>query len=470
MDNLNRIMGQYRFTNDFLLDVDNTLGKNVHISIHENIHKFLLGCSTVGILLIMMEKISVVDNSKKWLMDTLIKSLNNSQEQIATYIEIISILENSPEEYQSAMEELKSNKIYYNYFRKIDRYIKESKCAGKEAYEKIMLAALYSLNINLNKIPFKRMSSEQDFQKFMSLKNNNFRFNPNTRFKLFLKNELGILHDIDENNIVASEMTYNDSSENIAQMCKSVIEDIYFDSVNLDTIKKRIETIGTHITEFDGESDKVELFSAFPIQLNRNIDYCIRVTTLNNILCYSTEYTEAAIKFNHLLTGIEQVSLISFLPFCKNEEVVAQYNPNDIIDIINNTNNPIVFAQSKLYKKVKHKLSIYKKKRIIYIVMEGAVHNNFQFIKEEFESGEYTVINSDLYRILAMHKENMILVQLISKELNYNDFSDIFLSALINNKRNDEVDCDISMIRKIAQKVFISCSYAQQKKNFGFRG
>jgi hypothetical protein len=379
-------------------------------------------------------------------------------------------MKNGQEEYKEAFEELKGNKSYYKYFKKIENYINESNCSLQDVDEKLILAALNSLNIDLYKVPFIEMSNIKDFQNLISLEKNNLRFNPNTRFKIFLKKELGIIDDSDPNINIAYETTYSDSNENIAQMCRCAINSIYSDSCNLDIIKERVKSISTSIIHIGSNIEQSELFSAFPISLNTKVDYKIDISTLDSVLGNRLTNKEAAIKFNHLLGAVEQMSLVSLWPFYEDEEKVAYYDLNDIIDIINNTNKPIIFSQFKLYKKVKDQLSIYKEKRIIYIVRENAVAYSIQFIREEFDSGKWTVINGPLYKILVVHKENIVLVQLIAKELNYKDFEDIFSSAKIENKSKDEFECDIKVIRKIAQKVFISCSYAQQNKAFGFSG
>ncbi|ENJ9652954.1 hypothetical protein AB2T14_000540 [Clostridium botulinum] len=99
MNNLNflqnGLQGQYRFNNDFFINIDNTVDENKHIVIHENVHKQLSNMSTIGLLLIMMEKTRIIDGSKKWLFDKLLDSSNKLQEQVATNIEYLWILQNN---------------------------------------------------------------------------------------------------------------------------------------------------------------------------------------------------------------------------------------------------------------------------------------------------------------------------------------------------------------------------------------
>lgn len=121
-------LGQYRFTNDTLISVHNKNEEMDNVMKHEFIHRLLSGASTYGVLLIMMEKASIMDDQKKWLFDELLNISNKMQEQVATFIEYFEIIrKDGIEIFKEKIKQLQLyNKKYFNYFNFIYQYIKKN--------------------------------------------------------------------------------------------------------------------------------------------------------------------------------------------------------------------------------------------------------------------------------------------------------------------------------------------------------
>ena len=58
---------------------------------HENVHNLVSSLSSVGLMLIMMRKASLLDRSKQWLYDAILEKVQRVQEVTATTVEYYTI-------------------------------------------------------------------------------------------------------------------------------------------------------------------------------------------------------------------------------------------------------------------------------------------------------------------------------------------------------------------------------------------
>lgn len=118
-------------------------------------------------LLVMMEKASIVDNRKIWLFNELLDIFNKMQERTATFIEYFDIIrEEGIEEFNRRVEELKNtNKTYYKYFSFIYEYLKEEHFLNKESVKEIIntikAISILSSNVEIAKLPFDEWSGKK---------------------------------------------------------------------------------------------------------------------------------------------------------------------------------------------------------------------------------------------------------------------------------------------------------------------
>ncbi|KGK85439.1 hypothetical protein [Clostridium sp. HMP27] len=455
----NGLQGQYCFSNDLFINIDNTIDENKHIVIHENVHKQLSSMSTIGLLLIMMEKTRIIDGSKKWLFDNLLDSSNKLQEQVATNIEYLWILQNYGfEQYMKKIEELSKNKTYAKHFNSLDIINKNVKTAddAKQAIETILLIGILSLNINLDIFPLWEFKNEKDFQRYLSMENNNIKYNPNTRFKVLLKYFFKPNYIQADYNKVEFVNSTTYGSDEINDLCRQTIQKIYKNSQVLDRILQRILCIDSknHI-KIDIEDTSV--LSAYPTDLNaKQMKIKYEFTDLDKIIALLKAENNSVLRFEHLLAGLEDISLLSYWPLNRNEIYAGMYNIEDIINIVKNVENPIVFVQSKLFEKIGKKILKYFKFRTTYILMENAIGSSLSFIYREFIGGKYTVLKDLKYDILVLIKSNVILIQLVVKDL-IKDYSTIFTEdkdiKFINSMNINAID--EYLIRSISSQSFI---------------
>lgn len=465
----NGLQGQYRFNNDFFINIDNTVDENKHIVIHENVHKQLSSMSTIGLLLIMMEKTRIIDGSKKWLFDKLLDSSNKLQEQVATNIEYLWILQNNGfEKYMEQIEELSKNKTYSKHFNSLGIINKNVKTAedAEQAIKIILVIGMLSLNINLDIFPLWEFKNEKDFQRFLSMENNNIKYNPNTRFKIFLKyffDPKYIQSNYKEIELVDST-TY--ALDEISDLCRQTIEKIYKDSKVLDRIMVRMERINNK-NHIKVDIDDPSVLSSYPADLNvQQINIKQEFVDLDKIIELLKAENTSVLRFEHLLGGLEDISLLSYWPLNKNEIYISMYNIEEIINIVKEVENPIVFVQSKLFEQTGKKILKYFNFRPAYILMENAIGSSLPFIYREFKGGKYTVLKDLKYDILVFIKSDVILIQLVVKDL-IKDYSAIFTEdkdiKFINSMNINAID--EYLIRSISSTSLIFHQYVLKNDN-----
>lgn len=460
------LQGQFRFSDEFILNIKNEPKEQRHIIIHEYVHKKVSSLSTVGMLLIMMEKASIIDDDKVWLLDELIKMSNRMQEEVATTIEYLWILKKfGYDEFINEVNKLRDNKTYYKHFQNVYKYIPEDmlKKDTDLLIQKILLAAIISSNIDLNYMNFSEFSHEKDLQRFLSAGDNSTKFNINTRFKILLKY---ILQNSEKKryNLVSSVSC---NLENNFEMCFFAIKKIYYNSPNLQRILIRVRKLNIN-NSIKVTTNNLEALGAFPYEEPASSKKN-NITTLTDVLDKLKNDKSRLLNFNHLLGGLEDIVLLYCNSGIENDRWMSSYNIEDIYNIISAVDNPIVFHQSKLYKTIKSNIKKLLPNRLIFIFMENAIGSSLSFIFEDFSNATYFVFDENKYDILAIFKENTILIQLCVKELK-TEYEALFMDY---NIKLQEVDNHMlvheSLIRRIAKIGFEECCDAIKNKSYGFR-
>lgn len=164
---------------------------------HEYTHYFIFNSSSLGLLLIMCEKINKSDSSKYIMFEEISKYYKRMQEEIATYSEMLSYFKfNGKDEFFKYKKKLQENNpTYYRYYKKmINRnvllsealFLKYSLEEIDQLLEVIVKIGCASFNIDVDKLNFGSIQNEKELQTKMS--DFRFEFNPNYRFGQFIKN------------------------------------------------------------------------------------------------------------------------------------------------------------------------------------------------------------------------------------------------------------------------------------------
>lgn len=462
--------GQYKFTNDILINSELNDNEIDHVIQHENIHKLLSGGTAYGFLLIMMEKASLVDNRKNWISEELILLSNKMQEQTATFIEYLWILKKKgSDEFEKKISDLKENKPYYNYFNHIYRKI-NPKEINKENSEglinTVMSIAIHSLNVNIDEIPFDKWSSNKDIKRFFSKKENLLKYHPNKRFKELIK--LIFEKNGNTNADILTVLENNCPSDMKLELCKSAIKKIFSKSEWLEIINNRMLSFHQNPL-IDVNDEDLAGLSAFPSFVEASIVPELEEKSLSYVIAKLRSNQDSALHFSHALGGLENMTILAYMPFDYSNYYITLYNKSDIINIIKAVENPIVFSQGKLYKWYKNKLFQKFPERNIYVFMENSFYSSFKLIIDEFKFASHMFYAEEKYDILIIKNNNHILIQIvvkglrnvIKKQLKKGEIRSAVFNEIIKNNEQE--------IRKVAETLFMRCNWAINNKNHGFK-
>lgn len=462
--------GQFRFSNDTYLNVHIKGDEIKHIAHHEEVHRALVSSSTFGVLLLMIEKASIVDDSKLWLFNEFIDISGRMNEQVATFVEYLWIYkEYGKDQFDSKVKELKyENKRYFNHFNSIYKYIKDEDLNSDKIDQYILLVkniGILSLNINLLEMEIQNWVDKKDLQRFYSNENNVNIYNPNKRFEILVKFLFQRNEEHNERAMKVFESTNRE--ENIFETCKSVIGKLYKNSNSKDVILERISKF-THSVVLDISPELFTMFNAYPSFEESNIEWRHEYSSYDEILKLLRNDSSALLHFNHALAGLENLTVLSYMPTKNTIDFTCRYKGSDLISVINSVNNPVVFSQGKLYKRNKTNLIDKLVDRKIYIYMENALASSYKFIVNEFSESKFIIVPEKNYDIVAICNLNHILIQVVIKGLISDIRTDFDKYNIVPANFVETTNYDLGEIRKISNALFIRHNWALNNKSFGF--
>lgn len=163
---------------------------------HEYTHFVIFHTSSLGLLIVMSEKIAQLDSSKNWLFHKISRYYKRMQEEIATYSEMLSYYKiNGKEEFIRFREDIRiNNPDYYRYYRKMcnrnsllseNSFLRYNSEEIDELIETLYQIGRDSFNVNVEKLNIGNIHDEKELQTTMSV--SRLEFNPNYRFGQFVK-------------------------------------------------------------------------------------------------------------------------------------------------------------------------------------------------------------------------------------------------------------------------------------------
>lgn len=266
-------------------------------------------------------------------------------------------------------------------------------------------------------------------------------------------------------NIIAENTFFNE--EERLEACISAMELIYYKSAQIEIIMNRISNFSDLELELDNEAS-IRL-TAFPSFNRTEETFESNYKKLPDIINELRLDNESILNFNHLLRGLEGIALLMYVPLNRNEDFVCQYHPSDIISIIKEVTNSIVFSQGKLYRSIKNDLLKELDGRKIYIFMENSFTSSFSLISNEFSSSRYILIPEQEYDIVAINNNNHILLQLVLKGLKNDIYEQLKTVGIQKANFIEGLQFNYQEIIKVTRALFNRCNWAINSKSFGFK-
>ncbi|MDU4855071.1 MAG: hypothetical protein E6X72_11865 [Clostridioides difficile] len=412
--------GLFAYENESFVDSSQTSEK--HIEAHEYIHMMLSKSTSYGMFIVMLKKALVMDKSKEWIKDIFSSNMKKMQECAATSIQYLYILrESGYDEYLREYKQLKlNNREYFNYLKNVSWLMETATEENVESYISIIQSiGRMSLQIDVNSIPKEVFISEKEMKRFNNDINNSLLYNPSIRFKNLIKFYQYVLQGNKENSIkytdsvsIISKATLSYSDNNLDNVRKA-IEKVFANSAMLKKIMKRTSTYKNIKVSCDFKNGEYNL-CIYPTSLNERskVDYDMESVYISEFIEIINKQSDGYLHIVNRVTGIEKFHVFSYTnPITKKIILTECYTIDDIANLLNVSNIPIIFDEKKRFIDYKDILDINKK---MYVFMESAIFYNSTFIRDYFNNSTYTIISYGGYNCICIKKGQYTMLQLIS--------------------------------------------------------
>lgn len=396
------VLGMYEFGNDTLVDPFQE-GAGGDVFMHEYTHKMISAFSSMGLLLMMLKKASLLDRSRQWLYEELVKLVREVQEITATNVEHYHIYETrGGGAFEDALRLLGKNKEYLRYFNRLydlRRGVRsEEDAAG--LIPVLVLLAVWSMHLDFAEFPLWKFRSSGELADFWKKPGMRERYHPARRFHIltdyFLRN------DRREETLKSLRQVLDGTCEgNPTESCFQTVCKIYRGSGSLEGIRRRIRTISLDLANVEiAEGVESTRLSAYPMNLNDS-RYRRRYVLSNVAACRRKLLgdPDLLLIFQHVMGGLEKHTMLA----CAGggpEISLCHYTEADLPELLS-LPNQIVFTRGKLIQKLRPMLRQCRRKP--YILMDSGMAGNLRFIYQEFAEGACTFMPCGRYAALLIY-------------------------------------------------------------------
>ena len=408
--------GYFGFTNGTFIEHNLSEARKESVIDHETVHHILYTETTVGQFVLMMEKNELLFPQAKALKEAIFSHMNRLQERTAVSVETLKIYEKKGyEEYKKAKEDLfAKNRTYYNYLKKMCCINERANTQDEaEEYSQIIIAiAKAALNINLFRIPFEDFETRKDYEKFISIGNNNTCYVPNRRFEimvncLFRENDNdNDLESVTRGSIRSELMNDYDYIHNMAiEKAKMV----YKKSFMCDSLIKRIETV---CAEKYGIND-MKYLGALPRDINIKKEYMVFVVAsaekfMNIIKC--KEISDVTIMN---MRGFEDFYIACIDYSEKNERIktcICFEHENEFLKFINQLECNIIFDKLRIISKLGNSVKKHVHVLPVYVYIDVPVMGLLNKIEKLYYGAKYSFIEKNGYIVWVICKKSQIFM------------------------------------------------------------
>lgn len=416
--------GLYDFrNNEALLDTvrKDTGGDTIA---HEYVHSLISSLSSLGLLLIMMRKASLLDRSKQWLYDGILELVKKVQEVTATNVEYYTIrLEKGKPAFDQRIRTLYQNREYRRYFNEFQDVHKtiHTEDEVRDFIDNVLSLAIESMNIDVSIFQTAAFRSKAELDDFFKKSENGLKYLPSARFKILANYHLRNMRD-EETARKLAEVEAATMEENCTLLCRQVVRSIYADSQFIENIQTRIEQISLDPGKIIFyENADLKKLAVYPIDLNSTTwNRAYDTTDLETVVGQLQSGPDKYLIFTHPYSGLENAPMLQCADSSK-LSLSCFYSYDVIPWLLDHTANRIVFIRTKLYRHWKD--ALLERKRRHYILMDSSMAGNLGYIQEEFQNGKYTYFYQDNYLVVLIFHTLRTLIQPIipegKKELPY---------------------------------------------------
>lgn len=465
--------GEFQFSNGCLIDSSLKSDRITSVALHETLHAELYTTTSYGQLTIMLEKNFLFYDKCKWMYNALFSYMNRMQERIAVNIETLDIFNKEGfDNYNSAILNLKNrNNSYYNYFRKlccINGKV-NTKEKSNNAMTIIKVLGHIALNLKINEIPFEKFQNNKDLQNFFNISENAVKYSPNKRFDIlvdWLFRTTKYEHVINE---VFTSTIEDNSLEYIHNLAFNTAKKILYTSPMADRLIQRISTVSTRNISINCENP--QYLTALPIDfsISKKCEYSF--LTLNEFLkqILDIKNKDYTISLPHQIGGFEDLFFINLFDNDKKINYCTVLNDQTIfLTTLKKIEQPLVFIQTKLFRKLKHCIRGVAHTLPIYIFIDSPIYNSLDFLAKNFKNGQYSYYNNNGNLILIIWRGSYVflcmIIELAIKEL-LNFFNELNISYLEFSASPLNQSALKKIVDSCIENMILSKNYTDSQRN-----
>ena len=461
---------------------DKSLHELLPIIQHETVHHRIFHTSSLGLLLIMFEKISLTDSTRDEILQGVSKYYKRMQEQLATYIEMLRLLEKSGVEAfkNEAIYMREYNKVYFNYFKNLSyknkhlgyfRIINYTTEKIQSLINCLLLIGRDAFNIDVTKFGLESITTLSQLQTVMSegrcSRCNSYNkcscgierrldFNPNRRFSKLIQTISWVNgeFDYDQSVIECSTLETNGIDDYIKIveqnypsnfMVRNRLSSFYLKEDNSNTFGLPDLAHSFPFLEISGENyDTPEIkYIANPEEL----------FSLDNIKYINVIPSGCLLTVNVVLSNGENY-------YCMYVDDELNSGFLLVLQLAYRNNAILQFHDFYIFKYPNWKDLLAALPNTSYILISNSIAASAQNIQKYFTGVEFTIVNMDGYSILVMRNNTLFLLQPIISQLsdiikntftNYN--SNIFIESFDNHNEIVEIGKEMMLGNILAKKV-----------------
>lgn len=410
---------------------------------HETAHHRIFHTSSLGLLLLMCEKVSQVDSSKDDILNGLSRYYKRMQEQIATYTEMLRVLiRDGRESFKIEVSNLRhNNKEYFKYFRKLsykNSSLKYHKILNYNANEIqslincLLLIGRDAFNIDVEGLGLEQIQNLSKLQNLMSERR--IEFNPNYRFKELVKS---ISWDVNSQEFIYSP----DSVGNLKYINFYSIDD-YIELVK--KIYPKNHLVFRLLKSFEFKIDESNTFGlpdishSFPFLdiAGQTYEYRVPHHIENPYNLFELEN----IKYIDFMDKFPFIG--AFISLSNGEEFICSYLDNELNDgfllqlkLTIQKNAILRFHDFYILQYPNWVNLLDALPNFSYIYISNAIDSSIQQIQNHFKGAKFSIIAMNGYDLLVMKMHKLFLLQPIIRQL-----SKILRNVLSENNSNEFID------------------------------
>lgn len=177
---------------------------------------------------------------------------------------------------------------------------------------------------------------------------------------------------------------------------------------------QRISTVGTGNLSIDCENP--QYLTVLPIDFSIKTKCEFSILTLSEFLKLTSDnkYKDYTISLPHQLGGFEDLFLINLFDNDKKINYCTALTDQTLfLSTLRKIKQPLVFIQTKLFRKLKHCIRGVAYTLPIYFFIESPLYNSLDFIAKNFKNGQYSYYNNNGNLILIIWRGSYVFLCII---------------------------------------------------------